>query len=276
MKNYNYRWIKFKDIRIGAASEFVLQSVSNIDAGTAIRRKVNYIGTDGCEYKDILYSERMFEISGFIHGYDQASMLRGKRRLSAACSLKEKFRMQYYNREKIYSAECYFDKLPEFSDRKQWILPFRLFVTIPGFYWESATENYIDIFGYKDEVIDTFTLPCVFSSLTTSKVVSNLGDVPVLPEFVIRCDKSITDSNIVIANADSGETIIVNYSPTSGEVITIDTKNQTVTSNLNGNITDKLTLDTEFFSLPVGTVNINAESAGSTVTLKFREQFIGV
>ena len=153
------RWFKFKNIKISNHGDYILTGVSNIESGSANCRKINYIDTDGNTRRDIWYNERPFEISGFIYALDEATMVRLKRKLISACSLKENFRIEYFNRERIYSAECYFDNLPTFEVRKKWFLPFKLYVTIPGFYWQSSQMHTKNLFKYTDNVISEFTLP---------------------------------------------------------------------------------------------------------------------
>ena len=271
-----HRYIAFKDIKICHFGPYVLTDISNLETGGVSVRKINYVDTDGCEHRDIFYNERMFEISGFIQADNAEEMVKHKRRLISRCSLKEKFRIEYFNRKEKYSAECFFDKLPTFSKRTGWFLPFKLYAVIPGFYWESALMHTVDIFGYQDEIKDTFTLPCVFTSKFHSKTVSNLGDGEVYPVFVVKCNDSTVGSTIVIKNNTTGKKVLIDYQTSDYEVVTVDMYNQYVQSNMNGNITNKVSIDSEFFALEVGANDIEAISAGNVVVVQFRDRFLGV
>ena len=125
-------------------------------------------------------------------------------------------------------------------------------------------------------VIDTFTLPCVFTSIANQAEISNSGDVETYPVFVVSCNTAVADSTIIINNLTTHKSITVNDAASAGEVVTIDSFNQTVTSSLNGNITNMVSIDSEFFSLQKGTNRLSAVSAGSTATLQFRENYLGV
>ena len=270
------RWFKFKNLKISSVGDYILQGVSNLETGTATKREVTYIDYDGCDIKDIYYSKRMFEISGFIKADDEQTMVSLKRRLISACSLKESFRIKYFNRERIYSAECYFDRLPTFGIRTKWLLPFKLYVTIPGFFWQSAVAHKVNLFRYSDEVIDTFTLPCVFTSMVSSAEVVNSGDEKSYPIFTVSCQDDNSGSTIIISNSTAGKTIKLNYKTRKNEIVKIDTFNQIVTSNINGNITRYVTLDSKFFALEKGVNHLNCNCVGNIVTFEFYENFLGV
>ena len=271
-----HRWFKFKDIKISNCGDYVLTGVTNLETGTANRRKINYIDTDGSSHKDIWYNERPFEISGIIQAFDEKTMIKLKRKLIYACSLKESFRLKYFNREKIYSAECYFDRLPTFEKRQQWYLPFKLYLTIPGFYWQSSEAHTFNLIRYQDQVISEFTLPCVFTKLVNKVDISNLGDVETYPKFKIVCEASIEGSTIEINNQTTGQVINLNYQTSAGEIVTIDTFNQTAVSNLKGNVTGSITIDSEFFSLQQGVNHLECTSIGNIIAVQFYENYLGV
>lgn len=270
------RWFEFKDIKISNAGDYILSGTSNLESGSASKREITYIDYDGCDIKDIFYSKRMFEISGFIQAFDEETMVKLKRRLISACSLKDKLRIKYCNREQIYSAECYFDRLPTFEARKEWYLPFKLYVTIPGFFWQSSQAHEVKLFKYKDEITDTFTLPCVFTSIVNSATVVNRGDEKTYPIFTVTCENSNAGSTIQISNHTIGKIININYATSAGEIVTIDTFNQRVISNINGNITRYISLDTDFFALEKGKNSLECDSIGNIITLEYYENYLGV
>lgn len=270
------RYFKFKDVEITNGGEYVLVGTSNLETGSATKRKINYTDTDGTEYRDIFYSERVFEISGIIMADDEEAMVQAKRRLIAACSLKDRFRLEYCNRDKVYSAECYFDKLPTFEVRKKWCLPFKLYLTIPGFYWQSRVAYKFNLLSYHDEVIDSFTLPCVFTSYSKEAEVYNNGDVETYPIFTITCETPGQTNRIIVKSMTSGKTITINYVPEKDEVITISSMYQTIRSSIKGNITGAATIDSEFFSVLPGHNHIACEGDGNKIVMEFYENYLGV
>lgn len=271
----NNRWFSFKNITISNHGEYVLAGVSNLETGSASKNEINYINTDGAEYQDITYNPRMFEISGFIDACDTLAMVLSKRKLIQACSLKTPFRLQYCNREEMYSAECYFDKLPTFEKRIGWRLPFKLYLVIPGFWWQSGFEKKFSIYSYHDEVIDTFTLPAVFTSFINQADVYNNGDSEAYPIFTVKYENP-NESKIMIKNTTSGKQINLNYSLSLGEVVTIDCYNKIATSSINGNVTGSTVLGSDFFLLEKGVNHIECESEGNIVDVRFYENYLGV
>ncbi len=270
------RFFRFKDIEITNGGKYVLVGTSNLETGSATKRKVNYIDTDGTEYRDILYSERIFEISGIIMADDENEMVYAKRKLIEACSLKDKFRIQYCNRLNIYSAECYFDKLPTFGTRQKWCLPFKLYLTIPGFYWQSKVAYSFNLLSYRNEVTDTFTLPCVFTSYSNEAEVYNGGDVESYPIFTITCEEEGKADKLVIRDITSDKTITINYVPQKGEIITVNSREETVQSSLKGNITASVTIDSDFFAVLPGHNNVMCEGDGNKIVMEFYENYLGV
>lgn len=271
-----HRWFSFKNIKIASYGDYILTDISNLETGSASSRKINYIDTDGSSYRDIWYNERPFEISGFIQAFNEETMVKLKRKLIQACSLKESFRIKYFNRSDVYSAECYFDKLPTFEKRRQWYLPFKLYLTIPGFYWQSDRIHTKNILKYTDNVINEFTLPCVFTSLTQQTNVSNLGDVEAYPIFTITCEKQNEGSVIEITNTTTEQTIKLNYQTAEGEIVTIDTFNQIATSNLHGNVTGSITIDSSFPILKQGNNSFSCVSVGNMISVQYYDNYLGV
>lgn len=271
----NGRWFSFKDITISNYGEYVLSGISNLETGTASRYEINYIDADGVDYRDITYNPRMFEISGFINARDSLSMVLSKRNLIKSCSLKTPFRLKYSNREEVYSAECYFDKLPTFEKRIGWRLPFKLYVTIPKFWWQSEFEKNVDLHTYHDEVISEFTLPAVFTTFVNSADVKNNGDDVAYPIFVVKCETPTIDSKIIINNVTSDKQIYIDYTTSEGEIVTIDSYNKIATSNINGNITGYVKLGSDFFFLDQGINSIECQSEGNMVTLRYYENYLG-
>lgn len=270
------RYFKFKNIEITNSGEYVLLGASNLETGSATKRKISYTDTDGTVYRDIFYSERVFEISGIIMAKDEEGMVSAKRKLVAACSLKDSFRLQYCNRQRVYSAECYFDKLPTFETRRKWCLPFMLYLTIPGFYWQSRVCYSFNLLSYHDEVTDTFCLPCVFTSYSNEAEVYNNGDAEAYPIFKITCETPELADKLVIKSKTTDETITINYAPQKGEIITVDSMYQTIKSNIRGNITGAVSIDSVFFSVAPGRNRVLCEGDGNKIVMEFYENYLGV
>ena len=119
-------------------------------------------------------------------------------------------------------------------------------------------------------------MPCVFTSIVNSATVVNRGDEKTYPIFNVTCENPTANSTIFIVNHTTKKAININYATSAGEIITVDTFNQRVTSNLYGNITRYVSLDTDFFVLEQGENTLGCDSVGNIITLEYYENYLGV
>ena len=274
----NNRWIQFGDILISdIPGGYVLSDIAGEGSGTVTKRTINYIDTDGASFADFTFNPRPVEIDGFINAECDKQMIEMKQRLISACYPKKEITVTYFNREKIYTARAMFEQLPVFERRfnYSWNMLFKLYLIIPGFYWNGANAVKKKIFKLKDEVLTSFTLPCVFTSLTKEAALNNSGDIPVLPDYIIKNETPGAES-VIITNKKTGQRITLNYALERNEEVRISSQNQTATSDINGNITSAFTIDTEFFELSPGVTEVEAVSPGNNITVEFFENYLGV
>lgn len=157
---------------------------------------------------------------------------------------------------------CKCTQPPEFTRLCQGIYTFvvQLQSDYP-YFTEFYNINY-PIFKLENIVTEEFTLPCVFTSRVARGNINNTGDKKVYPEIIITNNSSAnesTDSNVIIENHTTGTKIVINHSLISGEVVTIKLAERKITSNLSGNITDKIDRNTILsdFYIDVGVNDIS-------------------
>lgn len=273
------RYIKFKDVTISNLSGgFVLQDVVGEDGGQVTKRTINYIDTDGASYADFSFNPRQIEIDGFINADCFEQMDKMKRQLINACNPKEVFKIEYCNRNKIYTANAICEQLPVFERRfnYSWNMLFKIYITLPDFYWNGADKIKKHLFSLKDEVLTSFTLPCVFTSLNNNNFITNSGDVSVFPNYIIKNENPQAAEVVEITNKETGQKITFNYTFAAGETVIINSEKQTATSDINGNVSSGFSIDTEFFAVDKGVTEIEADGNGNIIDIEFYENFIGV
>jgi len=275
------RFFKFNDIVIGNAPPFLLKSVSGTDTGQATRQSVTYIDTDGATFSQTQYTERTVTIEGTIISDNEFEMVRLKRKLIKACELKKTFRLNYFNRLDEFHADAFCEELPIFEKRIACCVPFSLTFTLPNFYWESNPRE-INVQSLHDEIVDDFTLPCVFTSMVVDGRAMNTGDVQTYPLIKIKRISAVptgtTETNVIFTC--NGRTLELQTPMEQYQTITIDCKNRTITKELSGTVANGinlLTLTSDFFEMPQGEVEISCnKSEGYDIKVEAINLYIGV
>lgn len=268
------RFIKFNGLTIGDRKPFVLLSIDDLNSGSTSKNTITYADTDGSVFTDILFKERTFTVNGTLIADNDFDFVNYRRKLLSACNLKKKFNLEYFNRKNSYFADCYVDEMPTLGNRIGWTCSFSITFVIPSFYWNSY-EHTESISVQQNEVLTTFTLPCVFTSGTTIKDIINEGDCETYPVFTIVCENAPETSYLEITNNTIGKKIRVNQSMSVGDKLLIDCENCTVTYNAS-NIINKITLDSAFFELVDGINNISCDVSGCNAQITWKSRFFGV
>lgn len=131
-------------------------------------------------------------------------------------------------------------------------------------YFSDIYPNESFIFNRRNLVSDTFTLPCVFTERSSYADIFNMGDKYVYPKIIIenigQADSS--DTVLTVLNETTGAFIKMNHQWAVGEVLTFDLETRKIVSSISGNVTKKMTDDTEFskFYYEVGKNIISCES----------------
>lgn len=258
MNNYPARYFKYRGINICDRPPYVLKDIVDISSGTATRQESTYYGFDGCKYINILYERRAFQVIGTIITDNYFDFVQAKRRLIAAADMKTEADAEYFNRKDSYFAKCYFLSLPSFSKRLAWTCEFTLELAIPSFYWLSLK---------KAVAVDDDT------------VINNEGDVETYPVYEIVRGTGTPPNEINISNWN--ESIVINYQPAAGEVITVDTFNADVYKTVGTTKTSLLSLTgltSSFFALKKGRnrIGVNVTDGNLVTTCYYYDRFLGV
>ena len=270
------RMFRFGGITIQSdiKSGFLLTEKPNTDGGNVTQNSINYIDTDGAEYKDTYFAPRDFDIKGAILFNNDAGKFQLKHRLVAACNPKKEMDLFYYNGNEKFYATAMTAALPEFGEEMNGILPFCISMRIPGFYWMSEKETSCNVFERTKLLKSSFTLPIKFSMRTSETKITNSGDVDALPSFKIICNETPELSEIKINNLTTRKYIYLKYQATKGEIITIDCEKCTVKSSTKGNILNSVTADSEFFTYTPGQNDISCNLPGTAVISTHRCRYL--
>lgn len=274
----NVRMFKFGDIVIksGVKSGYLLTERPNTETGNVTQNVINYIDTDGADYRDVFFAPRDFEVKGAILFWSEAEKLTLKHKLITACNPKNKMDLSYFNGRDFYYAQAMAAALPEFGEEMRGVLPFVISMRIPGFYWLSNKEIANNVFIVTKLLRSAFTLPTVFSTRVNRAVIVNDGGAQSYPTFTIVCNEDADVPEIKIENKTTGKMIKLIYTAALGEIITINHEDCVVTSSVNGNIIKYVAADSDFFAYEPGLNDIECNLPGASVTSRYRCRYLGV
>ena len=137
----------------------------------------------------------------------------------------------------------------------------------------DCTDTHSGIYSRTPLITKNTFLPAVFTKRTIGGVVENNGNVICEPKIIIHCLSTTPEEPITIINKTTDKQITINYSATSGEIITIDIPKRLITSNINGDITSYLDAESYLCDMTL----INGENEMDVITFsdnKNMEMFI--
>jgi len=153
-------------------------------------------------------------------------------------------------------------------------------------YWRSTTEN-VEVFALDNPPnwFPIFPLQLGGDAIVSVFTLDNFGHVPVYPMWKITGP----GSNPKITNQETGEYIDLSNNGgitlDSGQFITIDTEQKTITLNDGTNLMSRLDWGSSFFTIPANGVfeegtSIKAEMPGATtessIEVRYRHYYLGV
>ena len=138
-------------------------------------------------------------------------------------------------------------------------------------YFNDINDTTVFLAEYRNLIIDTFTLPCVFTEMSQGSKINNIGDMicfPIIKLTAITAPGEET-AYIKIENATTGAVITLNYVMENEEEIEIDLTTRRITSNFKGNITHCISDDTNLSKsyLDLGMNEILFETSGNSQQL---------
>lgn len=267
-------YVKIGNLEIGSNKRIMLTRVES--SNNTSRRETRYAGYDGADFDDITIEPRMVTVKGILFGSSYSDIKALQKALSNACNPKKEVEVRYYNGDAEYYAKA-LPSLPVYAKVNNFTYQFIIYLEISKFYWLSAEEIVQGIYRKTDNVFgEELMFPRALTILEQGADIYNMGSVEVPVIIEIAASESFTDT-ITIKNVTYNKQIVIeNYTVTEGEVITIDTDEQTVTSSIQGNIIAYLSENSELFNLPLGYTRIECEREGLTIVSKYRERFLEV
>ena len=147
-------------------------------------------------------------------------------------------------------------KLESMSD-PEWKIPnklasFAVQFTCDDPYFEDAEATVEDVAVLTNAVIDSFTLPCVFTTSENMQTFFVAGIKSVYPIIYIGCTEAAEETaeyGIRVSNITTGKAITIYHRMQTHEIVTINLKERTVVSSVSGNIINSLSDDSDMEDL---------------------------
>jgi len=133
------------------------------------------------------------------------------------------------------------------------ITKFALSLVCDDPYFYDTEDTKVPLF-YREELLTNETvLPSMFSRRTASASLNVTSDRIIEPKIIITGKKieSDEDGRIVIENKLTGAEFTLLYTPEENEIITVDVKKRSITSDKNGNIISSITKDSYMSDLEI-------------------------
>ena len=277
------RYIQIGDITIGIGHKYIFEDLSDIGSGNVRRNEVEFANADGAEFQSVFFEPRVFDIKGHIMAKSAQELHELKQGLINACYPKKDTEVIYFDGVRKYRAKARGDSLPEFGKKIKescWFLPFVASIVIPSFYWEDYSITQLPIISRTDEITDTFTLPCVFTSRIAEAVIDNAGEFDIFPIVRISGGTTAQTGTIKIINNTIGQSIeLSNYTINPNDIIVIDCENMTAVKNESDNIIGSIN-DFEDFRIVKGRNELKGLCAenvsGINVSIEYYRKWMGV
>ena len=275
---------EFNGIRFAKYQQYVFDDITGLDEGEVATQTGQYLEQDGVDILSAYYEPRIVTLSGHILADNDMELYTLRRQLTKACNGKTKSLLKYSDGYRTYFSEA-IAELPQFGKRLgnsgKTALPFSVNFYLYNFYWKDDSKNIEHIFKATNHLGNSFMFPLVFTTLTTISNVINGGDVecPLTIKITGR-GAAVGDDGFNVINNTTGRFIKVEHNITDGEVVTIDTQELTITSNISGNILHKITSDSTLdLKLKLGINEIECLNYASNeifVTAEYYDMFVGV
>lgn len=217
---------------------FLVCSVTGLEPVELTRSVKTYIGEDGCFEDSSQYVQRIITFSCDVRLGDNTKneIRQAMRVLSRKCTL---IIETEDSKRKIDVNAATFTLGKKYSNYQTFVI--QLVCDYPHFIDTDKT----DCVAFKKNKLlsKNSILPQVFSTRTSECIVNNTGDLKIYPIITItKKDDIIRDNEIVIENKTINNRIVINKTLAKDEVVTVDIKNRTITSSIEGNILGTLDL----------------------------------
>ena len=270
-------------IEFSRISPYVFTSHENLNGAEVQMQEDKFIGTDGAEYRNMLFEPDELIIKGFIKAESKETIPVYRAKLFKFLNGKDSGKLYYTVGNKNYFTEV-LTMRPEVGEAVQNILNFTVRFKRTAPLWKEARLNKCDLYMLKKNLKTEFAFPLVFSERTARCIVVNGGDVSADCVITIKGTAELSEeaasNEIKVTNHTTGEYMILNYSAIRNEEIKIDSNMCSVVSSEKGNIINKLRADSTFLKLAVGKNDIevaNSDTANEFLaSIEFYNTVLGV
>ena len=142
----------------------------------------------------------------------------------------------------------------EYTNKNNGYIKFALSLVCDDPYFYDAEETRLGLYVREKLIDGGAVFPFMFSRRTTSASLPVKSDREIEPTIIIlgSSRKGDGEGRIVIENILTGAIFTLNYVPKEDEIITLDIKERTITSNLNGNLIACISDDSFMSDLVIG------------------------
>lgn len=271
------RTITINNLVFGEGTPYKIEApLSGFETPQIRTSSENYSGRDGGIVTGQYYSGRQMSIPGFMGEDTCADLTEARRDLMTSLPIRQDLEVEL----ETFDGQTYFTFARVTDIKMDVIAPkhtrykIELYAGDPNFY-DSSTINSVIIPRYVGGgFILPVILPIIFDASATPTIVTNAGTVIAYPTITIVGKTT----NPVITKLDTGETVELAITTSSGDVTIIDMYSRTVTLN-GGNILPLRSTDSDWWGLDVGDNRIEYRSDDGdddgVVTLTWRNAIPG-
>lgn len=220
----------------GSGGGFNICNIEGLEPPQKVRNLQSYIGEDGCVENSSQYNQRVITVSGDVLCGDGDALT-----LKQAARIFSHKGILYVNsnsqKRKIAVDEANITIGKRYGSYCTFVMQFTC--DYPHFSDIEKTET--AIFKKINCLTSQTRLPTVFTKRITSGKIENIGDIKIYPIITVKkLTDTSTNSTIKVNNLTTGKSILFNKSLNKGEIVEINVKNRTVTSNYSGDVLSTL------------------------------------
>lgn len=125
------------------------------------------------------------------------------------------------------------------------ILTFAVQFVCDSPFFEDTCDTSVPLYKRMKLLKTPFTLPTMFGEIILGGTIEVKGTLSIEPVIIIHYPTKLQGAeSIILTNETTGKAVRLDYAPNADETITIDIKKRKVTSSINGNIINYISMDT--------------------------------
>ncbi len=216
----------------GSGSVFNICSIEGLEPPQKARSLQSYVDEDGCFENSSQYNQRIITVSGdaLCKNGDMQSLKQAARIFSHKGILYVESNLV---QRKITVNEATLTLGKRYGSYCTFVMQF----TCDYPHFSDVKETQTAIFKKINCLTSKTQLPAIFTKRISTGNVENFGDIKIYPVITIeKMSEAAGENTITVKNLTTGKSLLFNKTLTKGEIITINVKNRTVTSNYAGDV----------------------------------------